>query len=42
VQQGTTLTTEESVTVDETAVQGQSRNASAPKKVKKTATTPQQ
>jgi len=35
VPQGTTLTTEESVTVDETAVQGQSRNAPSPNKKQK-------
>ena len=40
VPQGTTFTEEESVTVDETAVQGQSRNA-APAPSKKKASTPQ-
>jgi hypothetical protein len=37
VPQGSTFTQEESVTVDETAVQGQSRSAAAPKKAKKSA-----
>jgi hypothetical protein len=41
VPQGTTFTQEESVTVDETAVQGQSRSA-APKKAKKASTPPSQ
>lgn len=42
VPQGATLAEEESVTVDESVVQGQSRSAAAPKKVKKTPTTPNQ
>jgi hypothetical protein len=44
VPQGSTFTQEESVTVDETAVQGQSRAAAAPKKAKakKAAATPNQ
>ena len=41
VPQGATFTQEESVTVDETVVQGQSRSAPAPKKAKKATTTPQ-
>ncbi|HEX8895870.1 MAG TPA: hypothetical protein VF783_21285, partial [Terriglobales bacterium] len=41
VPQGATLTQEESVTVDESAVQGQSRNA-PPKKAKKAGTPPSQ
>jgi hypothetical protein len=41
VPQGVTFTQEESVTVDETAVQGQSRSA-APKKAKKASTPPAQ
>ena len=42
VPQGQTLTTEESVTVDETVVQGQSRKAAPAKKAKKAAATPTQ
>jgi len=41
VPQGATFTQEESVTVDESVVQGQSRTAPAPKKAKKATTTPQ-
>ena len=42
VPQGATFTQEESVTVDESAVQGQSRSAPAPKKSKKASTPPSQ
>ena len=42
VPQGATFAEEESVTVDESAVQGQSRSAAAPKKAKKATTTPNQ
>src|SRR5271166_448633 len=41
VTQGATYSQEESVTVDESVVQGQSRTAPAPKKAKKATTTPQ-
>ena len=42
VPQAATFTQEESVTVDESIVQGQSRSAAAPKKAKKAASTPNQ
>ncbi|HEX8799931.1 MAG TPA: hypothetical protein VF772_15035 [Terriglobales bacterium] len=42
VPQGATLTQEESVTVDENAVQGQSRSAAPKKKAKKADTPPSQ
>ena len=42
VPQGQTFTQEESVTVDENVVEGQSRSAAAPKKAKKAASTPNQ